>query len=1009
VLSLHLFGRAHLADELGQPLTGAASQRRTLALLAVLAIAGEAGLSRDKLVGLLWPDTAEERARHSLTQALYTARRALRCEELFLVGPSGIRLNFEHIDSDVRAFEAALDRGDLESAVASYSGPFLDGFFLPGSPGFEQWSSAQRERLQSRLVQSLESLAARAEGDEEFGLAVEWRRRLAVLRPLDSATTVRLMTAMASAGDRAGAIQQARLHATLLRQELELEPDPVVEELASQLRTGVSWRVEASPPTLGEVPVENGTHQAPADAATSEKAERATEVTAGATGHMPMAAVIDPRPALEVDRIAGPLPHRVARPLSEVTLPLWVRWTVLTLVVVALLGAGVLVGRARRDGGPDVHALAVRQRVLVAPFRVVGADPSLAFLRDGMVELLSTRLADDAAARSVDAGAVLGAWRATGLTATMDVPRDTVVELARRLGAERVVVGSVVGTPARMILRAAVLVVPTGAVSAEASISGPMDNLTMLIDRLAGQLLASEAGEDQQLALQTTRSLAALRAYLAGQAALRALDYAAALRHYEVALRRDSLFALAALQAATVADRMLDLGQLRRSLASAWAHRDALNERDRMLLDAYVGPRYPMAATVSQQWAAWQQIVDAAPLGGDLWFSLGSRIQHDGLVAGLPDSRARATEALERASAVQPHPPARALLVAMGVVPADASTSSATLGPFAPFARWRAAISRSDTVALRQLRDTLYRLGRANLRAIALSSQYDAVGLTDGARAIQYLDARPARPAERVDVLLAQHAQAMLRGRSRDALDLLARLDRMQPGSYAAPRLRVLDALYGDGDSTAAAVAARELVALTGAGPNAAATTSESWTANRCVLGQWDASHGDSAAVRRAVEVLRAQRAMTTSAVVSASPGACAAVLAAAHAVLVGAPDAPFLVRRLDSLVLAPHVIGDLAAYAPLLLARLHERLGDAPRALAAVRRRTYMSDWPRYLASMLRTEARLAERTGDLVGMRAAYEHYLAYRDSSEAPAPELSAVRRRLEAAHDSAPGGR
>jgi hypothetical protein len=47
----------------------------------------------------------------------------------------------------------------------------------------------------------------------------------------------------------------------------------------------------------------------------------------------------------------------------------------------------------------------------------------------------------------------------------------------------------------------------------------------------------------------------------------------------------------------------------------------------------------------------------------------------------------------------------------------------------------------------------------------------------------------------------------------------------------------------------------------------------------------------------------------------------------------------------------------------------------------------------------MLREEARLAERTGDVDGMGAAYRHYLGYRYSSDEAAPELAAVRRRLE----------
>jgi TolB-like protein len=676
----------------------------------------------------------------------------------------------------------------------------------------------------------------------------------------------------------------------------------------------------------------------------------------------------------------------VPRPITQVSVPIWVRWAILSAVIVALIGTGVLIGRARRDQTPTVERLAVPQRVVVAPFRVTGADPSLAFLRDGMVELLSTRLADDSSARSVDAGAVLGAWRAAGLTPAMDVSRDTVVRLASRLGAERVVVGSVVGTPARVILRAAVLVVPSGAVSAEASISGPVDGLPGLIDQLAGQLLAVEAGEDEQLALHTTRSLPALRSFLAGQAALRAMDYTAALRHYELAVRRDSTFALAALHAATLADRVFDVGASRRWLRLAWLNREALSSRDRLLLDMYLGPRYPAPASVGEQRAAWQRVVDAGSTDPDLWFTLGSRIYHDGALAALPDARARATEALQRALASGSHPPARGLLAAMGAMPLDGSERPDALGPFAPFVRWRDAAVRGDSVVLRQLRDTMFRLGSANLRAIALASQQDGIALDDGARAIQWLSARAARTAERVDALLAEHAHAMLRGRGQDVRGAITRLDRLQPAASTARRLRVLDWLYGEGDSVAADAAARELDALSGADPGAGLASSETWSSNVCVVGQWRFARGDSAGVQRAVRALAARTGgpRVPSAPLSVAPAVCAELLAAAAAALGQERDAYLRVERLDSLMLAPHVVGDLAQYAPLLLARLNERTGDRPRALAAIRRRAYMSDWPRYLAVMLREEARLARQAGDTAASRTSSARYLRYRDSA-------------------------
>ncbi|HEU4723385.1 MAG TPA: hypothetical protein VFS59_18645, partial [Gemmatimonadaceae bacterium] len=283
------------------------------------------------------------------------------------------------------------------------------------------------------------------------------------------------------------------------------------------------------------------------------------------------------------------------------------------------------------------------------------------------------------------------------------------------------------------------------------------------------------------------------------------------------------------------------------------------------------------------------------------------------------------------------------------------------------------------------LRDTMFRLGSANLRAIALASQHDGIALDDGARASQWLSARAARTADRVDALLAEHALAQLRGRAQDVRSVLARLERAQPGSAASRRLRVLDWLYGDGDSLTADAAALELEALTGADPASSLASSEAWAANVCVVGQWRLERGDSAGVQRAVRALvsRVAGARAPSAPVSAAPGLCTELLAAGDAVLGRRRDAPLRLQRLDSLVLAPHVVGDLAQYAPLLLARLHERTGDRRGALAAIRRRSYMSDWPRYRAAMLREEGRLARQAGDSAGSRRATARYLMYRDS--------------------------
>ena len=105
MLQLHTFGGVYLADAEGRPLGGAASQRRLLAVLLPLAVAGDRGVSREKLMALLWPEVDEDRARHSLTQALYSARRAANADDVFVLSAGDVRLDRDRIRADVQEFE----------------------------------------------------------------------------------------------------------------------------------------------------------------------------------------------------------------------------------------------------------------------------------------------------------------------------------------------------------------------------------------------------------------------------------------------------------------------------------------------------------------------------------------------------------------------------------------------------------------------------------------------------------------------------------------------------------------------------------------------------------------------------------------------------------------------------------------------------------------------------------------------------------------------------------------
>lgn len=234
MFSLKLLGGASIETPSG-PLTGRAVQRHRLALLALLGGASARGVSRDKLIAYLWPEADSEKGRRLLSDSIYRINQAIGEDVIFGVSDE-LRLDPQHLPSDVAEFGEAAGRGEWERAVELYAGPFLDGFFLADAPEFERWAQAERDRLDREYARALEALAEAAETGGDRTRAVQWWRRLAARDPYNSRIAVRLMQALDAAGERAAALQHARTHTLLLGEEFGTEPDPEVVALAERLR-----------------------------------------------------------------------------------------------------------------------------------------------------------------------------------------------------------------------------------------------------------------------------------------------------------------------------------------------------------------------------------------------------------------------------------------------------------------------------------------------------------------------------------------------------------------------------------------------------------------------------------------------------------------------------------------------------------------------------------------------------------------------------------------------------
>ncbi len=156
---------------------------KPLALLSFLAAAPGRRCSRERLVDLFWGDSALEQGRSSLRQVLYRLRDVLGDEAISSQG-SELQLT-SALTTDRDAFLAALERDDLETALAQYGGPFVPDFVSRGTTEFEQWRDQEQDRLHDLFTNAIDAAGQRAIESGRASQAAALAQRVLQDHPLD--------------------------------------------------------------------------------------------------------------------------------------------------------------------------------------------------------------------------------------------------------------------------------------------------------------------------------------------------------------------------------------------------------------------------------------------------------------------------------------------------------------------------------------------------------------------------------------------------------------------------------------------------------------------------------------------------------------------------------------------------------------------------------------------------------------------------------------------------------
>ncbi len=232
-LSLSLFGSFMMLDPAGSTLN--VSTRKAKGLVAYLALRPRFSDSRPRLAALLWGDQSEKQARGNLRQTLSRLRKDLKAsgETLLCAQGEQIVLNGEILTVDARELERLVADGtpaSLALAVEHYRGGLLDDVAVSES-AFEEWVRLERERFFQLAHSAHAQLLSHFVETGALHRAITIGQRLLAFDPLDEATHHTLIRLYWSQDRVGAALKQYQHLETVLRDELDVEPNPDTQRL----------------------------------------------------------------------------------------------------------------------------------------------------------------------------------------------------------------------------------------------------------------------------------------------------------------------------------------------------------------------------------------------------------------------------------------------------------------------------------------------------------------------------------------------------------------------------------------------------------------------------------------------------------------------------------------------------------------------------------------------------------------------------------------------------------
>ena len=225
----------------GQPVPPPPFRSQTLLALLLLRPAKH---RRYQLAGQLFTDSPEDAAKARLSDQLWLLKR---CLPEFPLTSTAMDISADTVQVwvDVNEFRALVqkkDKASLTQAIGLYTGDLLP-------EQNEEWLLLERENLYLAYVRALQMLAMQDLQSGEYANAVILLEKLQKIESFDENNLRNLMRAYQSVGQRGAALAAYDRFQTLIKQEMDLDPEPATREVAQAIRSQATPQSRQAPDT----------------------------------------------------------------------------------------------------------------------------------------------------------------------------------------------------------------------------------------------------------------------------------------------------------------------------------------------------------------------------------------------------------------------------------------------------------------------------------------------------------------------------------------------------------------------------------------------------------------------------------------------------------------------------------------------------------------------------------------------------------------------------------------